>query len=397
MLLIDGVKYELWTPTNENELEQIVNEHSQDIFGEKSIYFDTKKRLKSASGIVSIPDGYAIVIAPKPDWHVVEIELSSHPPYEHIVPQVDKFINAVDYKNTQNEIVEALYSAINNDDILRVKTLQAIGRDKDIHKFLTDLVSRPPTITIIIEQNTAQLKEALKKYSQKRVVEFQTFVREGTETVHAHLFEPLYEDTTQEIIKEVRNLPHGTREWVEDGIVWVREGTYDHKSETNNVEGELQAQGYKTEVIWVPKDWRTDPYWRDAKRYVVYRTKELAPERLKIMGGRATGSAPQDTLEITIQNPTYMKYHLFYIPKDKRSFFPGYRVHFMLETDVGIIQTYVSSAPAGTQVGDLNAGVYFQSKLAEWYRRHPAIKVGDKVRFQVIEPMKKYHLEIVGS
>ena len=32
MLLIDGVKYELWTPSNEDELEQMVIEHAQDVW-----------------------------------------------------------------------------------------------------------------------------------------------------------------------------------------------------------------------------------------------------------------------------------------------------------------------------------------------------------------------------
>ena len=31
----------------------------------------------------------------------------------------------------------------------------------------------------------------------------------------------------------------------------------------------------------------------------------------------------------------------------------------------------------------------------EWYRQHPTIKMGDKVTFKVIEPLKKYRLEIV--
>jgi len=38
MLLIDGVKYELWTPLSEDEFERVVKEHTQDIFSEQSIY-----------------------------------------------------------------------------------------------------------------------------------------------------------------------------------------------------------------------------------------------------------------------------------------------------------------------------------------------------------------------
>ncbi len=195
MLLIDGVKYELRTPSTEDELEQMVKEHAQDIFGEQSIYFDRKQKLKSLAGVGSIPDGLVIIFGDAPEWHIAEVELSSHDPYQHVVPQVDRFINAVDNPNSRNEIVEALYNAIENDEFTKVKIRQMIGQNKDIHKSLSDLIVRPPTITIVIEKDTSQLREALKKYTQKKVVEFQTLTREGVGlAVHAHLFKPLYED-----------------------------------------------------------------------------------------------------------------------------------------------------------------------------------------------------------
>jgi len=168
MLLIDGVKYQEWEISNEDELEQMVIEHAQDIFGENSIYFDKKQKLKSLAGVGSIPDGLVIMFGSVPQWHIVEVELSSHDPYAHIVPQVDKFINGIDNQNTRNKLVDTLYNVINSDELLRRETRQAIGLDKDIHKFLADLITTPPTITIIIEKDTDQLEEALRKYAQKK-------------------------------------------------------------------------------------------------------------------------------------------------------------------------------------------------------------------------------------
>jgi predicted transport protein len=66
VLVIDGVKYNLWVPKEEKELEEIVKEHSKDIFGNNSIYFDLKQKLTSKSGIVSIPDGYVISLYKSP-------------------------------------------------------------------------------------------------------------------------------------------------------------------------------------------------------------------------------------------------------------------------------------------------------------------------------------------
>ena len=78
MLLLDGVRYFLWTPQNEeNEFHPMIIEHSKDIFGEDTLYFDIKKKLKSKSGIGSIPDAY--LINPKTSsWSIIENELSSH-------------------------------------------------------------------------------------------------------------------------------------------------------------------------------------------------------------------------------------------------------------------------------------------------------------------------------
>lgn len=169
MLLLDGVEYELWTPPLEDQLEKIVVEHAQNIFGEDSIYFDKKQKLSSLGGVGSIPDGLAIVFGISPEWHIVEVELSTHDPYQHVVPQVDKFINGVENLQTRNKIVDALYESINNDEFLKVKTRQAIGQGKDIHKFLSDLIAKPPTITILIEKDTDQLRKLLKNIHRRKL------------------------------------------------------------------------------------------------------------------------------------------------------------------------------------------------------------------------------------
>ncbi len=319
MLLIDGVKYELWTPPNEDEFERVVKEHAQDIFGEQAIYLDIKQKLKSGSGIGSIPDGYAILLGNLPQWHIIEVELSSHPLHEHIVSQVSRFINGISNLGRRTEIVNAIYSEVNGNDFLKLKVKQAIGQ-VEVYKFLYDLISTPPILTVIIEKDTEGLREAIATlaHPQIKVVAFQTFVREEVGlAVHAHLFEPLYQAST----------PKAT----------------------------------------------------------IVSEQHVAP----------TVPIPQDTLEVTVRNPSCIRFHLFSIPKPRRSFFPGFKIPFELETDTGIIKTWVTSAPAGTEIGDPNAGAYIQANLAEWYRQHPTIKVGDRLHLKVIEPMKKYRLELL--
>ena len=310
MLLIDGVKYELWIPSVEDELEQMVKEHAQDIFGEQSEYF-AKQRLESKLGKGSIPDGFVIIFNESPCWHIVEVELSSHDLHRHIVEQASRFIIGIKNPQSQRKIVEAIYEEINIDDLRRLRIKRAI-ETSEIHRFLTDLISKTPILTIIIEKHTEELDEALSAlaHPQIKVVEFQTFVREDVGlSVHSHLFQPIYGTIIKPVV--VKDKP------------------------------------------------------------------------------AVTG---QDRLDVTIKNPTCINYHLLFIPRQSRSFFPGYKVPFYLITDAGEIETHVSSAPAGTRIGDPNAGVYIQANLAEWYKKYSDIKVGDKVVFEIIEPMKRYRL-----
>ena len=207
MLLIDGVRYDEWKPASESAFEQIVKEHAEDIFGEQSIYIDIKHKLKSKSGIGSIPDGYVIVFREQPCWHIVEIELSSHPLYDHIVPQVSRFINGMKNPSTQRETVDTLYQEISSDDFRKLRLKNAIGT-AETYKFVSDILSKPPTVTIIIEKHTEQLDEAISAlaHSQIKVVELQTFARADVGLgVHAHMFEPLYktrEFLTAELVSD---------------------------------------------------------------------------------------------------------------------------------------------------------------------------------------------------
>ena len=194
MLLIDGVKYGEWIPEKEvEEFQPIVKEHIQAIFGKKSKYIEAN-RLKSEAGIGSVPDGFVLIFGDAPRWHIVEVELSSHQLYDHIVNQVGRFINGIKSLVTQKNIVDAIYREITDSKISKVEVEEAIGSG-EIHKFLSDLISQPPILTIIIEKKTQELEEAINllKYSPIKIVEFQTFTREEIGLpVHAHLFEPLY-------------------------------------------------------------------------------------------------------------------------------------------------------------------------------------------------------------
>jgi hypothetical protein len=192
ILVIDGVKYEEWTPKTEDDFERVVKEHAKDIFGEQSIYLDLKQKLKSKAGIGSIPDGYALTLADDPDWYIVEIELSSHPVFEHIVSQINKFTVGIKSPHIQTEIMHGLYQEISKDEVLKERIASQIG-SAEIFKFVSDLVSRSPKLAIIIDEETEELREAVDGLKlETRVVEFRSFAKQNTGILqHAHLFEPI--------------------------------------------------------------------------------------------------------------------------------------------------------------------------------------------------------------
>jgi hypothetical protein len=325
MLLIDGVRYKLWKPKDEeNEFHPMIKEHSKEIFGEDAIYFDVKHKLTSKSGIASIPDAYIITISKPYKWYIIENELSSHPVYSHIVPQVSKFISGIENPRSQREIRELLYNEIDKNKVLRARVEEAVG--SEVFRFLSELLSKPPVIVIVIDEITDEVKEVqsfLKQYDT-HVIEFKTYVRENAETVHAHIFEQIY---------PIKTTPKVTME----------------------------------------------------KLSVRATTTELKLDEVK------TG----DALEVEIKTASPRKYALFYIPKKRRRFFPGYKVYFILETDIGEIKTRVTGGRAGMPIGDPDGGAYIQGGLKAWYIKHPELTVGRKVRFECIKPYERYKLVIV--
>jgi hypothetical protein len=201
MLIIDGVKYNLWIPKEEKQLEEMVKEHSKEIFGKDSIYFDLRQKLTSKSGVMSIPDGYVISFSKPFDWYIVEGELSTHPLHEHVTNQLNKFVIGVKNPLTQRELVDALYNEINNNKVLRAYVETMIA-STEIKGFLYDLISKPPKIVVVIEEKGNRVQEACEGLKvEPIVVEFKTYIREDAEAVHAHLFEPFYKPEVKEVPK----------------------------------------------------------------------------------------------------------------------------------------------------------------------------------------------------
>jgi predicted transport protein len=211
IVLIDGVRYRLVNPENEDDLEKAIKSNSQHIFGPDSLYFDVKKLIKSKAGVASIPDGYVICFEQYARWCILEVELSSHSIYDHLVPQLTKFNRGIENSSSRKKLVEILYTAINENEVLKARLKQKI-KTGEVYKFISDLISENPLIVVAIDKQTDELKEALRDIrGDVRVLEFQTFQREGiTDQINAYVFEPVF--TVQEDIIKDTILAIGTKQ-----------------------------------------------------------------------------------------------------------------------------------------------------------------------------------------
>jgi len=190
VLLKDGVPFLLHTYGNESELEDIFAEHVQKIFGPSAVLF-SKRKIKSKAGIGSIPDAFVLDVD-RAVWFVVEVELASHPLFDHVVGQIAKFRRAISNPPTLTRLKQAFYQEI-QDDPDKMVLFQRKGIT-EVYKFVADTLEKRPELIIIIDCASEEASEVVQASPFKAlIVELKTYYREGTVAQdHIHRFIPVY-------------------------------------------------------------------------------------------------------------------------------------------------------------------------------------------------------------
>jgi len=184
----DNVKYLPHQYKNEVELENLVKEHIEFIFGNNSLFFE-KSKIKSRASIGSIPDGF-VLLPLEQKWYVIEIELSKHPLYDHIVPQISKFFGAIKNPTTRKKLIDTFYEEIVSKPNLNYK-YKIAGIKKERYKLLTDIINRSPEFAIIIDEKTGELEEICENLPfASKIIEFKTYQREDSD-VSIYIFDAL--------------------------------------------------------------------------------------------------------------------------------------------------------------------------------------------------------------
>lgn len=166
----------------EAEFEAEVARVHKTIFGEETIYIDTKKKIGATALGSSIPDAFLFDMSDRDnfEFYLVEVELESHDFYRHIFPQITKFFAFYRNSKRQKELVEKLFAMIDTDETLKRQFKKHLG-DQEIFKFLSDLIDSSQNILLVIDGAKPELPEISDTYSDTwgkmvRVIEVRRFV-----------------------------------------------------------------------------------------------------------------------------------------------------------------------------------------------------------------------------
>lgn len=157
MLILNDTKF-IKSPFNsEAELEQVIINNYEYLFGPTSFYLP-KAKVKTADGGGTIPDGFAIDIGQR-KWYLVEAELMHHSVWNHIAPQVTKQLLASTQKSTKRILIDLAVTYYKQDPYTREKFNDLSIAEINVRQVVGDILESDPIIGIPIDGITDDLKE----------------------------------------------------------------------------------------------------------------------------------------------------------------------------------------------------------------------------------------------
>src|SRR5438046_7461571 len=129
---------------NEAEIEKVVVQNYEYIFGPASIYLP-KGKISTSDGFGTIPDGFALDVARK-QWFIVEAELAKHNVWSHIAPQVAKQITAALKPESKSYLIERIIGLFRDDPSVRTKFEEEDIEQIDIRKVLDEILATQPLL-----------------------------------------------------------------------------------------------------------------------------------------------------------------------------------------------------------------------------------------------------------
>lgn len=157
MLIFKDTKFIKSPFDNEAELEQVIVDNYEYLFGPDSFYLP-KTMIKTGDGAGTIPDGFAIDLGAK-QWYIVEAELGHHDVWRHIAQQVSKQIVASLQPSTKQKL-EDISAQMYLDDEYTKEKFSSLGIESvDVRKVIREILKGDPIIGIPIDIIPNDLKD----------------------------------------------------------------------------------------------------------------------------------------------------------------------------------------------------------------------------------------------
>lgn len=199
-------KYYEYQYAKEEDFENDVVKNSEIFFGKKTIYIDTKKKIKSKSLGNTIPDGFLLDLSDEenPEFYIVEAELYKHDFYSHIFPQLTKFFAFYKNLESRHELVNKIYTIINEDPELTSKLKKHVKKT-ELYKYVQDMIENSQNILLIIDEEKKELPEIINTYTDTwgKMVKVQIIKKFTTSEEEVFTMEPEFEAIEFSIEKSV--------------------------------------------------------------------------------------------------------------------------------------------------------------------------------------------------
>lgn len=157
MLIYNDIKFIKSPFDSEAELEQVIVDNYEYLFGPTSFYLP-KAKIKTADGVGTIPDGFAIDIGQK-KWYLVEAELMHHSVWNHIAPQVTKQILASQQAITKRTLIDLAVQQYQTDNYTKEKFEDLNIVAINVRQVVGDILETDPIIGVPIDGITNDLRD----------------------------------------------------------------------------------------------------------------------------------------------------------------------------------------------------------------------------------------------
>lgn len=157
MLILEDRRFVYQPFESEAELEQVVIENAEYLFGPASIYIP-KTLIETRDGDGTIPDGYVVDLSSRV-WYIVEAEISRHSVWGHIAPQVAKQLIAASNPSSKQKLIEKIVQRVRDDGDLMERFEDESIHPLDVHRTLAEIIDQAPIVAMPIDAVKDDLRE----------------------------------------------------------------------------------------------------------------------------------------------------------------------------------------------------------------------------------------------